>query len=78
VTGYVVENDRDFIARVISLMTEPETHRRMRVAARQSACSASWDRVFEEVWESYDICLRFPGCKAPLLRNEPLGSENVA
>jgi hypothetical protein len=60
------------------LMTEPEACRRMRVAARQAACSASWDRVFEEVWESYGICLRLCGHRAPLLRHQPLGSENVA
>jgi glycosyltransferase involved in cell wall biosynthesis len=78
VTGYVTGSDREFIARVISLMADPETHRRMRLAARQSACSASWDRVFEEVWESYEICVRLPGRKAAVLRDQPLGSENAA
>jgi len=78
VTGYVTGSDREFIARVISLMTDPETHRRMRLAARQSACSVSWDRVFEEVWESYEICLRLPGRKAAVLGGQPLGSENAA
>jgi glycosyltransferase involved in cell wall biosynthesis len=78
VTGYVAKNDREFIERAISLMTDPETHRRMRVAARQSACSASWDRVFEEVWESYEICLRLQGRKTAVARDEPWASENAA
>ena len=78
VTGYVAENDREFIDRAISLMTDPETHWRMRRAARQAACSASWDRVFEEVWESYEFCLRLPGRKTAVLRDEPFASENAA
>jgi len=78
VTGYVTESDREFIDRAVSLAADPATLQRMRVAARQSACSASWDRVFEGVWESYEICLRLPGRKAAVLRNEPLGSENAA
>jgi glycosyltransferase involved in cell wall biosynthesis len=78
VTGYVAENDREFIARAISLMTERERLQQMRVAAREAACSASWDRVFEEVWESYEVCLRFAGCKAPLIRHAALGSDHVA
>jgi len=77
-TGYVAENDRDFIAKATSVMNEPEAHRRMRVAARQAACAASWDRVFEEVWESYSVCLGLPGHKALVLREEPLRSENAA
>lgn len=78
VTGYVAENDRDFIDKAISLMVDRETHRRMRSAARKVACSASWERVFEEVWESYEICLHLPGRNAALIREEPLRSENVA
>jgi glycosyltransferase involved in cell wall biosynthesis len=78
VTGNVVESDREFIERAISLMTDQETHRRMRVAAPQAACADSWDRVFEEVWESYELCLRLPGRKTAALRDEPLGSENAA
>jgi phosphatidylinositol alpha 1,6-mannosyltransferase len=57
VTGYVAASDRDFIDKAIALTANPETEQRMRVAARQAACAASWERVFEEVWESYEICL---------------------
>ena len=78
VTGYIAESDQEFIDRTISLMTDREKHQRMRVAARQSACSASWDRVFEEVWESYEICLRLPGRKMAILRGQTLESENAA
>jgi len=78
VTGYIAESDREFIDRATSLMTDRGTHQRMRVAARQSACSVSWERVFEEVWESYEICLRLPGRKVAVLRGPTLESENAA
>jgi len=78
VTGYVAKSDGEFIARAISLMTDAEAHQRMRRAARQWARSASWDKVFEELWDSYEFCLRLPGCKAAVLRSEPLRSENAA
>jgi glycosyltransferase involved in cell wall biosynthesis len=78
VTGYVTGSDREFIDRALSLAMDPGTHRRMRAAARESVCSASWDRVFEEVWESYDICLQLGGRKAAVPRGQPLGSENAA
>jgi glycosyltransferase involved in cell wall biosynthesis len=77
-TGYVAESDRDFIEKSISLMTDAETHRRMRLAARRSACAASWDTVFEEVWKSYEICLQLRGKKAAAPRGAALGSENAA
>jgi glycosyltransferase involved in cell wall biosynthesis len=78
VTGFVAGSEREFIERAISFMAEPGTHRGMRAAARQAACSASWDRVFEGVWQSYEICLRLLGRRAALVREKPLGSENVA
>jgi len=77
-TGYVAESDRDFIEKAISLMTDAETHRRMRLAARRAACTASWDTVFEEVWKSYEICIQLPGKKAAVPRGQPLESEHAA
>jgi phosphatidylinositol alpha 1,6-mannosyltransferase len=78
VTGYVTADDCDFVDKAIALMSDGETHRCMRVAARQAACAASWERVFEEVWDSYQICLQLPGRRTALVREEPLRSENVA
>lgn len=78
VTGYVAESDRDFIDKAIALTEDQETHRRMRVAARQAACAASWERVFEAVWESYEICLQLPPRKTAMIREGALRSENAA
>jgi glycosyltransferase involved in cell wall biosynthesis len=76
VTGYVAKDDRDFVVKAVSLVTDRELLQRMRVAASQVAGNASWDLVFEEVWESYETCLRLRGGKVASL--EPLATENVA
>jgi glycosyltransferase involved in cell wall biosynthesis len=53
VTGVVAEDDRAFSQTILDLMADGERHARMREAARQYACSISWDRVFERVYEAY-------------------------
>ncbi len=78
VTGYVAENDRQFIAQALHLMRDQKTLQRMRVAAVQAVRSASWDRVFEEVWESYEECLQLRARKAALVRGRPLENEYAA
>ena len=59
-------------------MTEPETLARLRVAARQAACRASWETVFTEVWESYEFCLRLGGAREPVLRARMIEHEHAA
>jgi glycosyltransferase involved in cell wall biosynthesis len=78
VNGYVAESDSEFVERTVSLLADRELHGRMRTAARQSACSSSWARVFEEVWEAYGICLQLPAPKLAALPGETLRSENAA
>jgi glycosyltransferase involved in cell wall biosynthesis len=51
-TGLIAE-DGDFAAAVSSILRQPERHSRMRVAARKYALGASWDSVFEGVYEAY-------------------------
>jgi glycosyltransferase involved in cell wall biosynthesis len=58
-TGFVAVDDRAFIKCVLTLMADPDLHNRMKSAARQYACSISWDRVFERVFEAYNHTL-FP------------------
>jgi glycosyltransferase involved in cell wall biosynthesis len=72
VTGYVADGDCDFIAKAISAISESRLHREMRAAAREAACLACWDRIFEEVWDSYDTCLQLPPRKARLTYGHPL------
>jgi len=78
ITGYVAADDHEFIARAVSLAAEPEVCRRMRAAARQAACALSWDQIFEQVWEDYQICLPPPARKAAVLPHPRLESENAA
>jgi phosphatidylinositol alpha 1,6-mannosyltransferase len=56
VTG-LVARDEDFSAAVASLLTNPARHKQMSQNARQDALKASWDAVFERVYEGYESIL---------------------
>lgn len=56
-TGFVAADDRAFCQYVLDLMVQPDLHARMSRGAREFACSISWDRVFEKVYEAYDSVL---------------------
>jgi glycosyltransferase involved in cell wall biosynthesis len=56
-TGFVAADDEGFIRAVLDLMQDGELHQRMKLAAREHACSISWDRVFEKVYENYEAVL---------------------
>ena len=55
-TGYVTHSDWEFIRSVNGLMTNPELHRKMCVAARRHAMRFSWDAIFEGVMQAYQHC----------------------
>jgi phosphatidylinositol alpha 1,6-mannosyltransferase len=52
-TGVIAE-DANFAAAVASILRDPARHAAMRQAARQHALGASWDAVFEGVYEAYN------------------------
>lgn len=52
ITG-CVRDDEHFADAVESILTDPSRHEAMRNAARQDALKASWDAVFERVYEGY-------------------------
>ncbi|HEY6343547.1 MAG TPA: glycosyltransferase [Bryobacteraceae bacterium] len=58
-TGFVASTPTDFAQRILELRNDPFLHSRMRQAARQHACSATWDNVFLSVYESYDKALNW-------------------
>ena len=58
VTGYAADSDEEFIRRVTEIMTDPEMHERMRIAARALACHSSWDTVFDDVYAGYEFALQ--------------------
>jgi len=57
VTGFVA-SDADFAAAIFRLMQNSELHEQMRRAARTDALGASWDSVFESVYQSYQTVRR--------------------
>ena len=54
----LVARDEDFAAAVASILTDPSGYARMRQNARNDALKASWDAVFERVYEGYASVLR--------------------
>ena len=51
--GLVAASDGDFAGLVASLMDDAAAYEAMRQQARSYAAKASWDAVFEGVWEGY-------------------------
>jgi phosphatidylinositol alpha 1,6-mannosyltransferase len=52
-TGRIVE-DEDFTDAIVELLSDPNRHARMRIAAREYALEQSWDAVFEGVYAGYE------------------------
>jgi phosphatidylinositol alpha 1,6-mannosyltransferase len=50
----LIASDGQFAGAVASVLRDPERHARMRQAAREYACGASWDSVFEGVYTAYE------------------------
>ena len=63
VTGFVSQNDEEFIGSIKQLMQSGQLLANMRQAARDYADSISWDTVFEKVYNAYELVL---------FRNTPL------
>jgi glycosyltransferase involved in cell wall biosynthesis len=57
-TGLLANGEQAFLDATLRLMSQPELHRQMRDAARELACHASWNNVFEQVYQAYEVCLQ--------------------
>ncbi len=57
-TGYVVNDNREYGEAILSLMSQPEKLQQMREAARELACSANWDNVFDQVYQGYNVSMQ--------------------
>lgn len=51
--GFICSHAAEFTAAIFQLMRDKRLLRHMREKARAAACSASWDRVFESLYEAY-------------------------
>lgn len=66
VSGRVAATSEEFIQAVADLIGDPETHHRMRLAARERAQQFSWDHVFEQ-----QVCRAYQACSVPAAAMEP-------
>ena len=57
VNGFVARDDCHFVECVLKAMDLGTDLNRLRVAAREQGEQASWDRVFESVYDNYQACL---------------------
>ncbi len=58
-TGFIAK-DEDFAQKILSVLGNPLLLLKMRAAARADALAASWDSVFEGVYDAYDLALTQP------------------
>jgi len=56
VTGFVAENDEEFVQQVLKLMTEPRLRGAMGAAARENILGTSWDAALEMTYSAYRFC----------------------
>jgi phosphatidylinositol alpha 1,6-mannosyltransferase len=56
VTGFAAQNDEEFVARVLGLLSEPGRMRTMGAAARQNILASSWDAALEMTYLAYRFC----------------------
>jgi glycosyltransferase involved in cell wall biosynthesis len=52
-TGFVCSDTAQFTAALLQLMRDPHLLQRMRGLARAAACAASWDNVFDSLYDAY-------------------------
>ncbi len=58
VTGLVSADSQAFLDNVLRLARDPAMVQRMRVRAREFALCRYWHRIFEQVYDAYEYCLR--------------------
>jgi phosphatidylinositol alpha 1,6-mannosyltransferase len=66
VTGFVAENDQDFIQKVLDIAAHPECLPAMCATARQRIMAASWDTALEMTYSAYRFCHESSAPKLPL------------
>lgn len=67
VTGLVADDEDGFAEAARQLMNDAERLQSMREAARALACAASWDSIFEQVYEAYRGSLVTPRASTALM-----------
>jgi phosphatidylinositol alpha 1,6-mannosyltransferase len=58
VSGLIAADEGSFLKHVVALARDRDLRQRMRVRAREFALCRYWDRIFEQVYDAYEYCLR--------------------
>ncbi|HEX3543345.1 MAG TPA: glycosyltransferase, partial [Candidatus Acidoferrum sp.] len=56
VTGFIAQDDREFVQTVLECANNPERLRNMGQAARENLHGRSWDSAFEMTYSAYRYC----------------------
>jgi phosphatidylinositol alpha 1,6-mannosyltransferase len=57
VTGYIAEQDSEFVAKVVELAHDRAALKRLGNAAREKMAGISWDSAFEKTYAAYEHCV---------------------
>jgi glycosyltransferase involved in cell wall biosynthesis len=57
ITGFLAHSDQEFVETVVFLALHPEWVDAMRKSAREQAEQASWNSVFGEVYQAYEVAI---------------------
>jgi glycosyltransferase involved in cell wall biosynthesis len=58
-SGFIGDDDADFIETVVRLADEPQQLTAVAQAARRFALENSWQAVFEKIYEYYKIAMNY-------------------
>jgi glycosyltransferase involved in cell wall biosynthesis len=76
-TGYIAEQDSEFVARVVELAHDRETLKRLGASARQKMAGISWDAAFEKTYAAYEYCLSKKKATALVSENARVASAGA-
>ncbi len=77
VTGLVSADAAAFLSNVLLLARDADLRDRMRVRAREFALCRYWHRIFEQVYDAYEYCLRAT-VRLPLRKAVPAAGSTPA
>lgn len=55
ISGFIARDEKHFLETVTNLAKNPDKVRELRKSARIAACERSWERVFESVYDKYQL-----------------------
>src|SRR5262245_30200607 len=78
VSGVVAKDESEIARAVLALKSHPRRLEQMGQSARQIACRASWESVFEQVFQAYAASLRQTDGRAKARTRPPIAATHAA